>query len=122
MSYYINLDLTGLQLNDIIWGAIRRLMEIGIHIICLVCDGGKPNRKFLHNHFTKEGTRNGIAYKVRNMYDPQKFIYFMSDVPHLIKTTRNCWANSSSKGTRYMWVSQMDSIIKNKNYYICSYK
>ena len=108
-------DLTGLQLYDIIWGGIRRLLEVGIHVLCLVCDGGKPNRRFFRNHLSKEGTRNGIVYKVRNMYDPTKFVYFMSDVPHLIKTTRNCWANSCSQGTRYLWVSYgimtLDSLI-----------
>ena len=100
-------DLTGLQLHDILWGAIRRLMEIGINVICLVSDGGKPNRKFYRMQKSKDGTREGIVYKVKNIYDPTRDIYFMSDVPHLMKTTRNCWSNSCSQGTRYLWVSHV---------------
>ena len=32
-------------------------------------------------------------------------IYFFSDVPHLIKTTRNAWANSTEKGTWNLMIS-----------------
>ena len=105
VSCYSITDLTGLQLHDIVWGAVRRLQEIALQVDCIVCDGGKPNRKFIHDHISEEGVRDGVVYKVRNMYDPTKFIYFMTDVPHLMKTTRNCWANSHSQGSRYLTVS-----------------
>ncbi len=102
---WFRIGLTGLQLHDIIWGGIRRLQEISLQVDCIVCDGGKANRKFFHDHMSAEGTRDGVVYKVCNMYDPTKFVYFMCDVPHLMKTTRNCWASSHSQGSRYPWVS-----------------
>ena len=43
-----------------------------------------------------------VSYKTPNPYsEEERWIYFVSDVPHLIKTTRNCWANKN----RHLWVS-----------------
>ena len=69
-----------------------------------VCDGAKSNRKFLKTLGVKEHMKKGIVYKTVNRYCHERFIYFISDVPHLIKTTRNCWYSSSLGGTRCMWV------------------
>ena len=73
-------------------------------VICFVCDGAKPNRKFLKGLGCEEEMKEGVFYKTRNRYRRDRYIYFISDVPHLIKTTRNCWYSSTSGGTRYMWV------------------
>ncbi len=48
--------------------------------------------------------KNGIVYKTVNRYCHDRYIYFLSDVPHLIKTTRNCWFSSAIGGTQCMWV------------------
>ena len=47
-----------------------------------------------------------MAYKVINLYaDEKRYIYFISDVPHLLKTTRNCFSNSFGHSfTRKLWV------------------
>ncbi len=34
-------------------------------------------------------------------------VLFVSDPPHLIKTTRNCWSHSGFSGTRLMKVSDI---------------
>ena len=46
------------------------------------------------------------VHKIINPYsDEGRHIYFMSDVPHLLKTTRNNWSHSFSHGnTRNLWV------------------
>ena len=33
---------------------------------------------------------NGVVYKSANIYAPDRNVYFISDVPHLM-TVRNCW-------------------------------
>ena len=45
-----------------------------------------------------------VTYKTINLLSEEKwFINFISDMPHLIKTTRNCLSNSgSNRWTRYM--------------------
>ena len=46
-----------------------------------------------------------VTCKTINLFSNEKrFIYFILDVPHLIKTARNCLRNSeSNRCTRYMW-------------------
>ena len=45
-----------------------------------------------------------VTYKTINILSEEKrFINFISDMPHLIKTARNCLPNSeSNRCTRYM--------------------
>jgi hypothetical protein len=53
----------------------------------------------------KDDMTDGVVYKTVNRYSTDRHIYLMPDVPHLIKTTRNCWYASRAGGTRCMWVS-----------------
>lgn len=75
-----------------------------MQVILFVCDGAKPNRKFLKSLGRESEMKNRVVYKTINRFCRERYIYFMSDVPHLIKTTRNCWYSSKSGGARYMWV------------------
>jgi hypothetical protein len=72
-----------------------------------VCDGAKSNKKFFRGLGVGEYMKNGLIYKTVNRYCKDRFIYLMSDVPHLIKTTRNCWFSSSEGGIRCLWVRLM---------------
>ena len=78
-----------------------------MQVIVFVCDGAKPNRKFMKDIGSKTDKKEGTVYKTINRYSPDRYIYLMCDVPHLIKTTRNCWYSSKCGGTRYMWVSTL---------------
>ena len=75
-----------------------------MQVIVFVCDGAKPNRKFFKLLGKESEMKHGVIYKTVNHFCQERNIYFMSDVPHLIKTTRNCWYSSKSGGARYMWV------------------
>ena len=47
-----------------------------------------------------------VTYRIRNVFaeDDGRYIYMISDGPHLQKTARNCLANSlAGKCTRSMW-------------------
>nr|XP_006814509.1 PREDICTED: uncharacterized protein LOC102808490 [Saccoglossus kowalevskii] len=68
-------------------------------------DGASWNRKFYRMHRVKGAPRDMVVFKTRNLWsDDERFIYFVSDVPHLIKTTRNCWANSEAhRKSRSLW-------------------
>ena len=46
-----------------------------------------------------------MVYQAFNFYtEENQYVYFFSDVPHLMKTTRNYLANSGGgRGTQYMW-------------------
>ena len=50
----------------------------------------------LHGHFNK----------ALNIYNAEKrWLYFFSDVPHLVKTARNNLSHSGYGRTRLLWVS-----------------
>ena len=90
-------------LFSILWKAIEYVeLHAGLHVLFVTCDGASPNRRFFKLH--KEGNED-IVYSAQNPYPGgAERIMFVSDVPHLIKTARNCFANSfSHKRTRQLW-------------------
>ena len=90
--------LTGDLLFDPIWEAISRLERQSFRVLALSCDGASPNRKLWKMH----GGGEGVTYKVKNVFaaEGERFLYFISDPPHLLKTIRNCWWNKN----RHLWV------------------
>jgi len=82
------------------------MLEIaGLTVIAITADGASNNRKFFRMQAIPEYSKHGVTYKVPNLYQPEKFIYFVADVPHLMKTVRNAWYNSRHNGTRHLEVS-----------------
>ena len=99
-------SITGDQLYSIVWGCIRRLEACGFKVLVITCDGASTNRTFFKLHTS---TTNDGAYKTVNPFaDEERPIFFISDPPHLIKTVRNCWANSYGHSqTRKLGVSNL---------------
>ena len=71
-----------------------------LKVLAVTCDCASPNRKLFRMNFlmTKEDDMNpdtDVTYRTVNLFSSNKrFIYFISDVPHLMKTARNCLYNS----------------------------
>ena len=63
-------------------------------------DGASNNRRMIKLHSSK----SALTYKVNNIHanDSERDLFFFSDPPHLLKTTRNCWASKC----RFLWVSK----------------
>lgn len=93
--------LTGDTIFPIFWSVVERLELIGFKVLAVVCDGVASNRRFFKVHGNKD------TYKIDNPYSESNCpLFFISDVPHLLKTTRNSWANSNGHlHTRKLWVS-----------------
>ena len=92
----------------IVWKAIRILeaSTAQLRVLFLTCDGASANRRFFNIH----GQVNDFIHFTDNPFsnDGRK-VYFISDVPHLLKTTRNCFSNSfSHKNTRRLWNNGKD--------------
>lgn len=84
---------SGEILCPIVWECVEHLEMIGLKVLSFVCDGASSNRKFFK--MLREGKDDGITYKIKNVYaEDDRSIFLISDVPHLLKTTRNSWANS----------------------------
>ncbi len=76
-----------------------RLERCGFRAIACTCDGLSANRAFFKLH-----DKEKIVHKVKNPHaEYGRYMFFMSDPPHLIKTTRNCWCSNK----RLLWVSCM---------------
>ena len=80
---------------DPIWEAVARLERIGFCVLALCCDGASSNRKLWKLH----SKGNKLLHKIPNIYasEGKRFLYFISDPPHLLKTIRNSWYNEKRK-------------------------
>jgi len=57
----------------------------------------------MHFKMNVDQNNQDVVYKTKNLICPDRFIYFIADQPHLLKTARNCLANSGSGSmSRYM--------------------
>ena len=85
-------SLSGDVLFPIVWECVKRLEGLGFKVIAITCDGASSNRKF----FKLTGvSAEKLTYKTVNVFSEEKWpLFFLSDVPHLIKTVRNNWSNS----------------------------
>ena len=99
-AHFTTKSLAGDDLFSIVWEGIEHLERAGFKVVAITADGASPNRKFFRMHSTEP-----ITYKTPNPYCEERNIYFFADVPHLMKTTRNCWSHSSTNGTRNLWVA-----------------
>ena len=89
-------SICGYHLYDIFGEAVKRLERCGFRVVACTCDGLAENRTFFKLHGDEQQ-----MYKALNPYSEDKwYIFFFSDPPHLMKTTRNCWASTK----RLLWV------------------
>lgn len=87
----------GHQYFDIFWEAVCRLERCGFKVLACTCDGLSVNRRFMKLH-----SGDSLGHKIVNPYSADgRYLFFLSDPPHLVKTVRNCWASPK----RLMWVS-----------------
>lgn len=105
-AQYPTNSLTSDVLYPLAWEVVKHLECAGFKVISLTGDKASINRTFFSMNKSKEGRPKEVLYKVKNPYSGDgRYIYFISDVPHLIKTTRNCWSNSFGHSyKRGLWV------------------
>ena len=86
---------------------MKNLECAGFKVTSLTGDKASPNRKFFRMHRLASDQKSGVVYNILNPYSIEKrYLFFISDVPHLLKTARNCWANSFGHSLkRALWVS-----------------
>jgi len=108
-AHYSTIGVAAVELFPIIWESIRTLECVGFKVISITRDGCSANRKFFRMHRLAAGNADSTkpTQKIKNPYsNEERFIYFFVDVPHLLKTVRNCWSNSFGHShSRALWVS-----------------
>ena len=86
--------LSGNKIASILMEATFRLERMGLKVMAHTLDGCLINRKY----FRLMSTNESLPYKTKNPFTSEnRHIYFISDPPHLIKTTRNCLYNPRRK-------------------------
>ena len=82
---------------------------MGLKFVGVTSDGASANRSMyrMHLNMTRVEDINDVdvVYHTRNvMAEEERYIYFFSDPPHLLKNARNCLLNSlAGSCTRSMW-------------------
>ena len=97
-------SLNAHTLYAMVWECVAHLETLGLKVLALTADGASCNRKFFKMHRLKNS--KSFPHKTCNLYaNEDRPIFFFSDPPHLMKTTRNCWANSFGHTyARKLWV------------------
>ena len=105
LAYFATTGVTSAQLMPLFWEGVCILeTSCNLWVIAATSDGASPNRKFYRLHKDLDGgAGKDVCYRTINLYAPNRYIYFFSDAPHLVKTTRNCLHHSGSgRCTRYV--------------------
>lgn len=75
-------------LTKIILEATLLCEQAGLHVDYICCDGATWNRAMWHR-MGIHGSCKDVRCKVVHPCDKQRFLYFVSDFPHLVKCVRN---------------------------------
>lgn len=91
VAYFPCKSMDSDDLHSIISEAIANLEFHDIKVIAVIADGASTNRKVFRNFVGNDG------YKWKNIYacDEDRYVYFICDGPHLMKTGRNGFSNSN---------------------------
>jgi hypothetical protein len=107
VAMYPTTGVTSEQLYPCLWECVRYVEAAGMAVRAFVADGASSNRKFyrLHSGCCHNETHS-LIHSTANPVDPSRKIFFICDVPHLLKTTRNNFENSGyNNNTRQLFVS-----------------
>ena len=113
VGHFATNGMSSEQIMSTFWEAVG-ILEIGcnLKVVAAVSDGASSNRKFYSLHNLLTGGDNSVpVHRTVNLFDSDRFIYFFSDAPHLIKTVRNSIFNSGfekvrllmNNGKRILW-------------------
>ena len=107
LGYFSTQSLTSYQVMPLFWKAVS-ILEVccNLWVCATVSDGASVNRKFyeLHAALVGENSTADVIHRTTNLFAPSRYIFFFSDAPHLVKTSRNCLFNSGmGKHSRLMW-------------------
>ena len=111
MDSFANKNAIVSEIFSLSWKAVAICeTQCAIKVVTATCDVTSANHKFFGTHFgithgNELNADTDVLYRTINFFSEDKrYIYFISNLPHLLKTTRNCLINSGSgKGTHFMW-------------------
>ena len=110
VAMYPSSCLSGERLYPMVFDVIEYLEVQGFPVVSITSDGNSPNRRFYRICGLSD---ERPTYKTSNPFADGRDIYFFCDPPHLLKTARNCFANSYSHSrARILWVCSQNCVCK----------
>lgn len=104
IAVYSTDELSASQLHSRTWDVIYHLEDAGVKVLSLTCDGAAINRKFFKMHPSADPEVDFVYCTINLAAGDDRLLYFIIDPPHLLKTVRNCLANSfRHRKTRKLW-------------------
>ncbi len=94
LAYFPTTTASSHQLYFCIWPTVKALALMGLKVRAFVCDGASWNKKFYGHHVLRKEPGTTTYYTPHPFFRGER-LYFICDVPHLVKTTRNNWENSN---------------------------
>lgn len=96
VATYATRSLRGSDIYSTFWDVVSALEFHNFQVRSSISDGASSNRKF-HAIHKLDYPEDPLTFRALNKYAKSpRPLYFLSCVPHLVKTSRNCWENSGS--------------------------
>lgn len=83
-------------LGKIILEAVVMSENAGLHVDFITTDGAAWNRSMWHS-FGIHGRKENTVCRRQHPTDPERFLHFISDFPHLLKCVRNTFVRTGVK-------------------------
>ncbi|KAH7977593.1 hypothetical protein HPB49_002917 [Dermacentor silvarum] len=81
------------MLGKIILEAVVMCENAGLHVDFITTDGAAWNRSMWHS-FGIHGRKENTVCRRQHPTDPERFLHFISDFPHLVKCVRNAFVRT----------------------------
>ena len=96
LGYFATRNIYSFQIMSTFWEAMSILEHTcNLPVIAAVSDGASQNRTFHRMHSGLDDHPDAdFVYKTINLFAPDRYIYFIADAPHLVKTARNALYHS----------------------------
>lgn len=88
-STYFTKSASAHDMFFMLWETVAAMELCQLKVRILVSDGAAANRLLIKMH-APQSSQNEVTYRTVNRFAPTRWFYFASDVPHLMKTSRNC--------------------------------
>ena len=72
LFFYLHIAVSGQDLCEIVWTAVKKLKVIGLEVVLVVAEGVSTNKKFFKLHNDPQCIKDGLIYMTMNIYDPSK--------------------------------------------------
>lgn len=92
-------NLTALQLKGLMVDVLIKLENIGFTVISFISDNNAVNRKAFELFFPN----NSLQVSITHPLDPQRLLFFIFDVVHILKCIRNNWISKRTHKCQFLF-------------------